>query len=291
MSRISPLFVAALMLASSSAILHRHTLPVLKWSKNSKHRIAAGDVESFAHAAQGDDDIAMLCQVGAEIGRTLPNKLKRKELFEAHAVACLVLQQVESHLCEFDTFVDLCAGCGLLGLFLALKHPRNKVVAMDRKQSALSMMLHDTATTKWPDLASRFTWELRDLRPTAVAAQVSQPILLPSRSIVVACHACGLLTDEAIAAASFKQHPLVVLPCCYPRNPKLHRVNPGHPGHSWQRLPWLQDGSVNRVSCDAIDDARIDFLRSAGYSVRISHIDRSITKFNKAIIASPQPAI
>lgn len=273
--------------ADVAAVLGRHTLPVSQWRKTSRNRISSGDIESFERAAQEGDEASLLYEVGAAIGRALPNKLKRKELFEAFEVACLVQRQARQESYAAGTVVDLCAGCGLLGVFLALMWPRARVIAMDRKQSVLSRMLAEGAITQWPLLRDRFEWKVCDMRRRPVDNS-AEPISLPSDCMVVACHACGLLTDEAIAAAcSGSLRPMVLVPCCYVTNPKIGHPNPGHPCHSWERLPWLSEGAVNRKGRTAIDDARIAFLRALGYHVSVDHIDPQITKYSKAISAFP----
>ncbi|CAE7758942.1 MKK1 [Symbiodinium necroappetens] len=162
------------------------------------------------------DEASLLYEVGAAIGRALPNKLKRKELFEAFEVACLVQRQARQESYAAGTVVDLCAGCGLLGVFLALMWPRARVIAMDRKQSVLSRMLAEGAITQWPLLRDRFEWKVCDMRRRPVDNS-AEPISLPSDCMVVACHACGLLTDEAIAAAcSGSLRPMVLVPCKTP---------------------------------------------------------------------------
>ena len=245
-------------------------------------------IESHPNACLqgGELESSLLCEVGAEIGRRLPGRLKRKELFEAHAVACLVKRHARRHSYAPDVIVDLCAGCGLLGLFLALMYPRARVIAMDRTQSALSQMLSETAVGCWPELRDRLSWILCDMRPKAVGNEGS--LALPPSCIVVACHACGLLTDEAIAVASHRRlRPMILLPCCYVTHPRSRRSNPGRPSHSWERLPWLKEGAVNREGEDSIDDARVAFLQMRGYKVNIDHIDPQITRYNKAICAFP----
>ena len=233
------------------------------------------------------DEASLLYEVGAAIGRALPNKLKRKELFEAFEVACLVQRQARQESYAASTVVDLCAGCGLLGVFLALMWPRARVIAMDRKQSVISRMLSEGAMRQWPLLRDRFEWKVCDMRRRPVDNS-AEPISLPSDCMVVACHACGLLTDEAIAAACARSlRPMVLVPCCYVTNPKIGHLNPGHPCHSWERLPWLREGAVNQKGRTAIDDARIDFLRTRGYHVSVDHIDPQITRYSKAISAFP----
>ena len=179
--------------------------------------------------------------------------------------------------------VDLCAGCGLVSIFLALMHARRKVLAIDRRQSRLASQLHTQVASRFYNVKERIQWMTADLRPVGTA----KPVALPTQSAVVACHACGLLSDEAIAAATFKAlRPMILLPCCYPYSPKVN-ARQNAPSFSWDRFPWLQRGAVNKAGSEAIDAARVSFLEGIGYSVSIDFIDQEITPQNKAIIAIP----
>ena len=175
--------------------------------------------------------------------------------------------------------VDLCAGCGLLGLFLGLL-TRRRVVCIDRKQSGLAREVHQKVAGHFPGLRERIEWRLQDLRPTG-----GQGLKLPN-CFLVACHACGLLSDEVIALASSKGLPFILLPCCYPLKPKVN-VRHDVPSFSWDRFPWLQQGAVNLRGPDAVDAARIQHLERLGYEVQVDFIDKSITPHSKAIVAVP----
>lgn len=212
----------------------------------------------------------------------MPDKMKHKELFEGFSVARLVHRYTWPKTRHLD-IVDLCAGCGLVGIFLALMHAQRKVLAIDRRQSKLAAQLHKQVASRFHKLQDRIDWKTADIRPVGTA----DPVALPARSVVVACHACGLLSDEAIAAATFKSlRPMILLPCCYPYRPKVTgRLNA--PSYSWDRFPWLQRGAINKAGTEAIDAARVSFLEEIGYNVTIDFIDQGITPHNKAIVAIP----
>ena len=279
------IFIAVLVPALGA--LPRHSMPVSKWRKNSSNRVVTGDIRSFLHAAQSGDTSPLLCDVAVQIGRVMPDKMKHKELFEGFSVASLVHRYLHfGGQKERLEFVDLCAGCGVVGLFLALMDARRKVLAVDRHQSRLAAQLHKEVAIHFQGLQGRIHWKTADLRPIGTA----NPLVLPTSSVVVACHACGLLSDEAIAAATFQtSRPIILLPCCYPHKPK---VNARHnaPSFSWDRFPWLLKGAVNKGGPEAIDAARISFLKGIGYTVTVDFIDPEITPQNKAIIAIPSRA-
>ena len=249
--------------------------------------------------------------MAAQIGRSLPDagllicfsgagidvakdRLKHKELFESFEVASLAHKTLgaregcekwrprmwQQRQLDMD-IVDLCTGCGLVGLFLALLTGR-KVVCMDRKRSRLATEVHHKVAGHFPGLREQIEWRLQDLRPTG-----GKGLHLPN-SLLVACHACGLLSDEVIALASFKVlRPLILLPCCYPLKPKVN-VRHDVPSFSWLRFPWLRRGAVNLQGPDAVDAARIRHLEGLGYEVQVDFIDKSITPHSKAIVAVPR---
>lgn len=273
-------FVASL--AHALAALPRHAMPVSKWKRNSSNRVVTGDIRSFINCAASGDTSPLLCDVAAQIGRTMPDKMKHKELFEGFSVARLVHRHTWPTAQHLD-IVDLCAGCGLVGLFLALMHSQRKVLAMDRCQSRLAAQLHKQVASRFHKVQERIHWKTADLRPVGPA----DPVALPTESVVVACHACGLLSDEAIAAASFQTlRPMILLPCCYPFKPKVN-ARQNAPSFSWDRFPWLERGAVNKAGREAVDAARISFLERIGYTVSIDFIDQQITPHNKAIVAIP----
>ena len=162
------------------------------------------------------DTSPLLCDVAAQIGRKLPGKLKHKELFEGFSMARLVQKHTwhQRRLC-LDV-IDMCAGSGIVGIFLALMHARRKVLALDRRQSVLAAQLHEHIGAHFPGLQERLHWKTEDLRPVGGSASMNLP-----KAVVVACHACGLLSDEVIATATANLRPLVLLPCCYRHNPKV----------------------------------------------------------------------
>lgn len=273
-------FVASL--AHALAALPRHAMPVSKWKRNSSNRVVTGDIRSFINCAASGDTSPLLCDVAAQIGRTMPDKMKHKELFEGFSVARLVHRHTWPASQHLD-IVDLCAGCGLVGLFLALMHSQRKVLAIDRCQSRLAAQLYKQVASRFHKVQERIQWKTADLRPVGTA----DPLALPTESVVVACHACGLLTDEAIAAASFQTlRPMILLPCCYPFKPKVN-ARQNAPSFCWDRFPWLERGAVNKAGREAIDAARINYLERIGYTVSVDFIDQQITPQNKAIVAIP----
>lgn len=255
----------------------RQSLPVSMWRKGSKSKLVDGDARGFEASGRSGDMDLLLCEVGARLSVDLSHALRRKELFEAHAVASLVQNQGDVFP---KKIVDFCAGCGLLAAFLVLMDPRRQVRCIDKQQSGLAERLLRSLSRRWPDLASRIVWEEQDVR--------SPKMQLPTDCFVVSCHACAVLSDDAIYAATKcgACRPLVVLPCCYKK-----KIRPAEKlGRTWADWPWLENGSVNCLGPAAVNAARLRHLNHLGYSASLQYIDSNITPMNAAIVAR-YPAI
>ncbi|CAL1162329.1 unnamed protein product [Cladocopium goreaui] len=255
--------------------LQRHQLPVSAWRKNSRSCIQLGDVRSFKESGHTGDADELLCAVGGIIGSELPDRVARKELFEAHAVA----RVVDRHFPEETEITEFCAGCGLLGIFLMLLNPRRRVRCSDKKKQLLACRLQDALTVHWPFLQG-ITWEEEDARHGQLKTR---------GELVASCHACSVLSDEVILTARRGRSPLVLVPCCYQKAPRLPREVgwPWLPNWSWKRWPWLEEGSINAQGRDAIHAARVKCLEEDGYEVWEEFIDPNISKMNMAIVAQP----
>lgn len=109
--------------------------------------------------------------------------------------------------------------------------------------------------------------------------------------LVASCHACSLLSDEVLRTAkgSEPRSPLVLVPCCYQKRPKVPKQLgwPWLPDWSWKRWPWLEEGVINAQGRDAINAARVKALEEDGYEVWQDAIDPNISQMNLAILARP----
>lgn len=253
----------------------RHQIPVSAWRKGSKNCISSGDERSFEASRRSGDSDELLCQVGAYISTRLPNRLPRKELFEAHAVAQLVHRHFRE---ESSHIIELCAGCGLLSVFLVLMDPRRRVRCLDMIQSPIAIKLLNCLSEEWPVLNKNIQWELQDFRHGSLE--------IGAEELATSCHACSFLSDEIILAATAAHRPFVLVPCCYEKRPVLPK-RPWMPKWTWERWPWLEAGSVNHGGPAAIHAARVACLERAGYSVTMDHIDPAISNLNAALIARP----
>ena len=199
----------------------------------------------------------LLCSVGAALAARLPGQVPRKELFEAFEVA----QVVQRHFAEAPRITEFCAGCGLLSIFLVLLKPSRQLRCLDKRRGPLAVKLLQALRPLWPCLA-QIEWQEQDARH-GLGAQ---------GELVASCHACSVLSDEIILAAKRGRSPLVLVPCCYQKAPRLPATEgwPWLPHWSWARWPWLQQGLVNLQGPEAIHEARLRCLREDGYELRLA---------------------
>ena len=104
---------------------------------------------------------------------------------------------------------------------------------------------------------------------TLVEARIAEGgVELPRETGVVAVHACGALTDDAIDLAIDLGGPVAVMPCC------CHPKSPDAPQVLYQELG-VRDG---------VDTHRTYRLHQAGYNVKWRYVAEDITPMNRVII-------
>jgi len=128
-------------------------------------------------------------------------------------------------------------------------------------------------------LDTQISWSEQDFR---------YELDLGSNELIASCHACSLLSDEVVLAATSngKERPMVLLPCCHEKQPALP-YRPWMPRWTWDRWPWLLKGEVNLQGAVSVDNARISYMRQCGFHVAVDHIDGAISKQNATIVATP----
>ena len=194
----------------------------------------------------------------AEIGRTvcLAECLPRKELFEAWETARRTRRVMRG-----GPIVELAAGHGLVSaILLILDDTSPTATCIDIARPKSHARLLEVLTQRWPRLSGRIEYvegRLEDAMPSADALAVS-------------VHACGVLTDRVIDAATAANCRLAVLPCCH----DLVRCDTGD-------LTGWMDGPL------AVDAARVARLRNAGYRVQTTKIPSDITPKNRLLLAWP----
>ncbi len=182
--------------------------------------------------------------------------LPAKEFFEAWEVARRVRRKYRG-----GRVVDLAGGHGLLAqIMLILDDTSPEAVVVDRHLPPSARKLTAALEERWPRLQGRVK-----LRETPIETFNASP-----DDLVVSVHACGALTDLAIAKAVSAGARLAVLPCCH----DLKTADTGG------LEGWL-DGPL------AVAVMRARRLRAGGYSVATRTIPADITPHNRLILGHP----
>jgi len=192
------------------------------------------------------------------IGRTISEAecLPRKELYEAWETAKRVRKLVHGR-----PIADLAAGHGLVAWLLLLLDPdAPSARCIDRRKPESASHLERALSARWPRLAGRVTWEVKDLAD----------VTLEPGELAVSVHACGPLTDRVLDLAIAARSPVAVLPCCQ----SLARCD----------TAGLEAWMEGRLAIDAV---RVLRLRHAGYAVSLRSIDSAITPQNRLIVGLP----
>ena len=103
--------------------------------------------------------------------------------------------------------------------------------------------------------------------------------VIPSKipSVVIAIHACNVLTDKVLEKAVQARVPVAVMPCCYNDHMKKYQLQ--HPPD-----PRLLLYARSEEYYDAV---RLQFLREQNFTTELLKIDQRITPMNNVIIGIP----
>lgn len=216
------------------------------FSPSSKARLTRHDLGRFAGATLFDRIGRAVCEAGC---------LPRKELYESWEVA-----RRTRRLFRGGRVIDIAGGHGLLAqMLLLLDDSSPGAIVVDPQPPPSADRVHDALARVWRRLANRVSFIAED--PGGVDIRPDD--------LVVSCHACGALTDNAIDVAVQARARLAVLPCC-------HDAEACDTGG----LAGWMDASL------AIDATRVARLRAQGYVVRTQLIPASITPKNRLILAA-----
>ena len=187
--------------------------------------------------------------------------LARRELFESWSF----VDRARPHI-DADVVWDLGAGHGLVGMILALLEPGLREVRLvDRRKPPSYEKLRAALDPLAPERLARVVYEERRLDDLAPPA---------GRAFIVAVHACGKRTDEAIDLALASRSSVALLPCCH--DASIYPL-PGAITGRWSKR-------------DAVDLARIFRLDAAGYRTYSRRIEDGLTHCADAIIGvAPAP--
>lgn len=187
-----------------------------------------------------------------------------KEVLEAIEFFAAVRKRVRSTA----TILDVCAGHGLVGLLFGMFERRvQRVVLIEPAPPDNRDRILAAALEVAPWLEEKLV--LCEERLGQAAPRLARE---HQGAAVLAVHACGTLTDEAIGLGLEVGGPIALLPCCRP-----HSRSPA-PG-----------GLARALGADvAFDVDRTYRMEREGWNVRWTDIPAAITPMNRVLLAWPR---
>jgi hypothetical protein len=209
--------------------------------------------------------------------------IPEKELHECWQMA----ESVHKVFPESLRVADLAAGHGLLAWILVLLARAGDVpllrtaVAVDIKRPISADALAAAMTSRWPELTDVVHYVEGSI--DAVFAEDGP------RTLMVAAHACGSLSDRVLMAAIKSQCPVAIMPCC-------HSLR--NQGQTLEALALASDLPTQAIEAigpsavsvglpAAIDQFRIDVLTALAYEISEDFVQQEITKFHRIIMGRP----
>lgn len=212
--------------------------------KSSKNRLTPRQESLFTGSSLFDRIARAVCRAG-----TLP----RKELYEAWEVARRVRRRYRG-----GRILDLACGHGLLAhIMLILDDSSESAIAVDKRVPLNAGKLSRALIASWPRLENRIIYKEMPI----------QEVTIFPDDMVVSAHACGSLTDLVMDKAIEGRAGIAVLPCCHDLKES-----------STDGLEGWMDGTL------AVDTARAERLRSAGYHILTQTIPSDITPKNRLLM-------
>ena len=248
-------------------------------SLSSRRKLKPIEAQRFAHM-----EPKLFCDLARVVCST--GVVPQKELHESWHMAC----SVHSEFPDYIRVADLAAGHGLLAWIFVLLARSAKTpilrtaVAIDIKRPKSADILAAAIIDHWPDLAGTFHYVEGSI--DAVWSENG------SKTLFVAAHACGSLSDRVLLAAINSQSALAIMPCCHSLRRQIQTLE------SLSLASGLQTYTMDEVVTSAskigqpkaIDQVRIDALTAMGYKIIESTISEEITSFNRIIMGKPQIA-
>ena len=266
----------------------------------SRSRLTPVDARRFP----GDDAFSTIARAVCDA-----DALPRKELFETWHAAIAITDALGPTSLDADAttttttgfdpatsrtttrrrhrrVMDLAGGHGFLAMCLLIINPRlSSAVVVDRRKPDSHERLVSSLANAFP--ASRVHARLR-----YVEASIADATPTPCTTLV-SVHACGDLSDLVLKLAAEARSPVAVVPCCHrglaPARAFAARLNAAVEGTSGVEGT---GGSGPSPICPsaAMDVARLELLRRAGFRVHARTIPREITPKNRVIVGAAAAA-
>ncbi|MFT4625969.1 MAG: hypothetical protein ACI8PZ_004640 [Myxococcota bacterium] len=181
-----------------------------------------------------------------------------KELLESFEFHHRVRRRVRS-----TVLADLGCGHGLTGILFALAERQvERVILVDRRRPASVDAILAAAVEVAPWVADKVSF---------IESELSE-VDLPDGAAVVAVHACGAFTDQALDTAFRAGGPVAVMPCCYATARR-------------RAVEGLREALGTRL---AVDVDRTYRMEAAGLRVQWTAIPAAITPMNRVMIGVPR---
>ena len=266
----------------------------------SRSRLSPADARRFP----GDDTFAAVARAVCSA-----DVLPRKELFETWEAALVITeafgerlrgvfpQDLSSSAATTETRVaDLAGGHGFLALALLVLNPAlRSAVVVDRRKPDSHERLVSCLTKAFPKL--RLHARVRFVEASVTEAETRNA----TRVVFAAVHACGDLSDAVLALAVAARAPVALVPCCHrglgsarrlakrldEAMPRGAVLAPGDAAYAAYETK--EETNRNVSPSVAVDVARLETLRRAGYDVAAATLPREITPQNRVILGACAP--
>jgi hypothetical protein len=200
--------------------------------------------------------------------QSLPDRLARalserraipiKELFESFEFFARVRRSIRN-----KEMADLCCGHGLTGLvFAMLEKNVESVTLIDKRRPKTFDLTYEAVVDVAPWVKDKVRFIETDLNK-------AHHHLAP-KTALLAVHACGKRTDDALALAQKLESNIAAMPCCY------FGTADGAPTA-------LLDTFGKELASDIQRTYRME---AAGYQVRWTHIPKEISARNRVLVAT-----
>jgi hypothetical protein len=153
-----------------------------------------------------------------EVSLSSPRHLRVKELFESletFKLTSSIILMAQSNNKTIDTVYDLACGHGMVGILLAYRFPKKKIICVDL-EARESFLAFQAAWRKIGDSYGMVTplanIEYREADLLTVRSEVT------SSSFLVATHACNEANRDVVDMAHGVGALWAVMPCCIPSN-------------------------------------------------------------------------
>ena len=177
--------------------------------------------------------------------------LRREDAKKARELAALLDEVARLH--RGGVIVDAAAGHGYVGLLAIELAGASRVVVLERDPARVERSRGAAGR-----LARPAEVEVRCAPLSDLAAWPAEP------QLVVALHACGAASDDAIAGAvATRARWLLLVPCCYGKDPRAEAIA--------DRIGIARAAEVRRRFVQSfVDSARTWRLEAAGYEVTVT---------------------